>query len=168
MIGHDGSYSAQTAIRPASSTGTGSWARLFEIGRRHILNIDIAHGISANAVRLQAQALYRRQGGTDHCLKCEPVVRAPLEAERPLRPDAPALPGPMSDGARQWPSGLLFSCPTSGRQVPTGIETNVQSLRALWRRKLKLDCPHCGEVHEFSVREAYLNSALKDANDRTI
>jgi hypothetical protein len=100
--------------------------------------------------------------------KCEPVVRAPLEAERPLRPDAPALPGPMSDGARQRPSGLLFSCPKSGRQVPTGIETDVQSLRALWRRKLKLDCPHCGEVHEFSVREAYLNSALKDANDRTM
>jgi hypothetical protein len=125
-------------------------------------NIVIAHGISANAVRLQAQALYRRQGGTDHCLKCEPVVRAPLEAERPLRRDAPALPGPMSDGARQRPSGLLFSCPTSGRQVPTGIETNVQSLRALWRRKLKLDCPHCGEVHEFSVREAYLNSAATE------
>jgi hypothetical protein len=41
-------------------------------------------------VRLEAQALYRRQGGKDLCLKCEPVVRAPLEAKRPLRPDASA------------------------------------------------------------------------------
>jgi hypothetical protein len=130
--------------------------------------IVIAQGISANAVRLEAQALYRRQGDKDLCLKCEPVVRAPLEAERPLKPDAPAVTGRWPTEPDSGPSGLLFSCPKTGRQVPTGIKTDVQSLRALWRRKLKLECPHCGEVHEFSVREAYLNSALKDANDRTI
>jgi hypothetical protein len=32
---------------------------------------------------------------------------------------------------------------------------------------LTVDCPHCGEVHELSVREAYLGSALTDAGERS-
>jgi hypothetical protein len=27
-------------------------------------------------------------------------------------------------------------------------------------------CPHCGEMHEISVRETYIDVALKDANGR--
>jgi hypothetical protein len=30
---------------------------------------------------------------------------------------------------------------------------------------LKLNCPHCGAVHEISVRETYINGALDDAAD---
>ena len=125
----------------------------------------IADGTRASAMRLEAQALYRREGGKDLCLTCEPIVHADPtpEAERSSRPDPAALAGPTSEGDRKWLSGLLFTCPKTGQPAPTGIETDVQSLRALWRRTLKLDCPHCGEVHEFTVREAYLNSALKHA-----
>jgi hypothetical protein len=61
---------------------------------------------------------------------------------------------------------LLFTCPTTSQQVPTGIETDVESLRAAWKRTLKVSCPHCGEVHEISVRETYVNGALRDAVDR--
>ena len=45
-------------------------------------------------------------------------------------------------------ASLFFTCPTTHQQAPTGIETDVQSLRA-------------GEVHEISVRETYINGALK-------
>ena len=33
-------------------------------------------------------------------------------------------------------------------------------------RCLKVNCPHCGEMHEISVRETYINGALQDATDR--
>jgi hypothetical protein len=111
----------------------------------------IADGISANAVRLEAQAVYRRRAGKDLCLKCEAL----------------ALPCPTVERASPSTSELLFTCPKTGRQVSTGIETDVESLRASWKSVLKLDCPHCGEGHEWSVRETYLNRALKEASERS-
>ncbi len=56
-------------------------------------------------------------------------------------------------------SSLFFTCPTTHQQAPTGIETDVQSLRAAWKATLNVKCPHCGEVHEISVRETYINGA---------
>jgi hypothetical protein len=61
---------------------------------------------------------------------------------------------------------LLFVCPKTSQQAPTGIETDVQSLRASWKATLKVKCPHCGGAHEISVRETYLNRALHDAAGR--
>jgi hypothetical protein len=61
---------------------------------------------------------------------------------------------------------LLFICPKTNQQAPTGIETDIQSLSASWRATLKVNCPHCGEAHEISVRETYINGALSDAADR--
>src|SRR5438132_11525982 len=63
-------------------------------------------------------------------------------------------------------ASLFFTCPTTHQQAPTGIETDVQSLRAAWKATLKVKCPHCGEVHEISVRETYINGALDGASDR--
>ena len=74
-----------------------------------------------------------------------------------------ALP-PEDQGA---PSALLlFTCPKTNQQAPTGIETDVQSLSAAWKATLKVNCPHCGEMHEISVRDTYLNGALNDAADQ--
>ena len=61
---------------------------------------------------------------------------------------------------------LLFACPKTNQQAPTGIETDVQSLSASWRATLKVTCPHCGDVHDISVRETYINRVLEDARDR--
>jgi hypothetical protein len=61
---------------------------------------------------------------------------------------------------------LLFVCPKTNKRVPTGIETDVQNLQAFWKETLKVKCPHCSEMHEISVRETYINSALSDAADR--
>jgi hypothetical protein len=59
-------------------------------------------------------------------------------------------------------ASLLFTCPTTRQQAPTGIETDVQSLRAAWSKNLKIKCPLCGEEHEISVRETYVEGALQD------
>jgi phage FluMu protein Com len=81
--------------------------------------------------------------------------QAPM-AERPV-----ALP-PVWEGAVDgFPIFHL-----SDKQAPTGIETDVQSLQAAWKATLKVKCPYCGEVHEISVRETYINGALQDATDR--
>jgi len=40
-------------------------------------------------------------------------------------------------------SSLFFTCPTTHQQAPTGIETDVQSLRAAWKATLNVKCPHC-------------------------
>jgi transcription elongation factor Elf1 len=61
---------------------------------------------------------------------------------------------------------LLFTCPITHRKVPTGIETDVASLRASWSTKLTIRCSHCGQTHETLVRETYVEGALDDAAAR--
>jgi hypothetical protein len=60
---------------------------------------------------------------------------------------------------------LLFVCPKTNQQAPTGIQTDVQSLSAAWKVTLKVDCPYCAEVHEVSVRETYVDAALSNVAD---
>jgi hypothetical protein len=63
-------------------------------------------------------------------------------------------------------ASLLFTCPITHHRAPTGIETDVQSLQAAWKATLKVKCPHCGEVHDVSVRNTYIDGALLDATGR--
>jgi phage FluMu protein Com len=60
-------------------------------------------------------------------------------------------------------ASLLFNCPRTNQRASTCIETDVQSLRASWRATLRVNCPHCGEVHEISVCETYINGVLDPA-----
>ena len=60
---------------------------------------------------------------------------------------------------------LLFTCPTTHRRAPTCIETDPNSLAAAWKKTLKVECSHCGEVHRISVREAYITFAVQDGTD---
>jgi hypothetical protein len=61
---------------------------------------------------------------------------------------------------------LLFTCPTTQQHASTGIETDAQSLRAAWKARLKVHCPHCGEDHEISIRETYIEGVIGNAADR--
>jgi hypothetical protein len=60
---------------------------------------------------------------------------------------------------------LFFTCPKTQRRAPTGIETDVQSLRSSWSKKLKVNCSLCGQVHEMAVREVYTDGVLWEATD---
>jgi hypothetical protein len=64
-------------------------------------------------------------------------------------------------------ASLFYNCPKTHQYAPTGVEIDVQSLRATWKATLKVDCPHCGEIHKISVRETFINSVLQDATDRS-
>ena len=63
-------------------------------------------------------------------------------------------------------ASLLFTCPITHHQASTGIETDVKSLQTAWKATLKVKCPHCGGVHEVSVRDTYIDGALQDATGR--
>jgi endogenous inhibitor of DNA gyrase (YacG/DUF329 family) len=51
---------------------------------------------------------------------------------------------------------VMITCPTTGRAVPTGIETDQQSFDALPDTLSRSKCPHCGAEHVWWTREAWL------------
>ena len=61
---------------------------------------------------------------------------------------------------------LWITCPNTHQDTPTRIETDVKALSAAWKKILRISCPHCGAVHRTSVREAYIESALRNAADQ--
>jgi hypothetical protein len=65
--------------------------------------------------------------------------------------------------ARNAMPTLLIDCPHTRRQFSTGIETSAESLHGSWKARLEVSCPHCQQTHRISVREAFLEAALRDA-----
>jgi hypothetical protein len=60
---------------------------------------------------------------------------------------------------------LYFTCPATSQRASTGIQTDVETLQAFWKRRINVDCPCCGKFHDIAVREAYMDSVLLDACD---
>ena len=60
---------------------------------------------------------------------------------------------------------VMFTCPKSGKPVPTGVETDEQSFDKLvgaikgQGRSNNVQCPHCGKTHSWSSGSAYLAAA---------
>ena len=61
---------------------------------------------------------------------------------------------------------LFVNCPITHRSLPTGVKTDVESLRASWKAVIHVDCPHCRAPHKIAVRKAYVDIALREAVDR--
>jgi hypothetical protein len=57
---------------------------------------------------------------------------------------------------------LFLNCPTTNQALSTSIDANVANLKAKWNSTLRVRCFHCGEVHKFIVREAFLSSAISN------
>ena len=62
-------------------------------------------------------------------------------------------------------SPLLYTCPKTDQRARSGINTDVQSLRAAWSKTLKVKCLCCGEEHRISVRETFVEGTLNDAGE---
>ena len=60
-------------------------------------------------------------------------------------------------------ASLLYTCPETRQQTPTGIEIDARSLRWAWSEKVRVQCPCCGNMHQLPVRETYIDGALHDA-----
>jgi hypothetical protein len=51
---------------------------------------------------------------------------------------------------------LVAHCPKTAAVINTGIGTEFKSLSQVWRKTIRIRCPHCNEEHEIKVSEAYL------------
>jgi hypothetical protein len=58
---------------------------------------------------------------------------------------------------------IVFTCPVTGNDVPSGIETDKSSLEQLAPEEITLLCPHCGRPHTWQIREGGLSSDLPEA-----
>lgn len=54
---------------------------------------------------------------------------------------------------------LFFTCPVTRRSVDVGVETEIDTLLRIKSEKVRAQCPACGQVHEWTVREAALPKA---------
>ena len=93
-----------------------------------------------------------------------------------MKPSPSPKPGNAAEGSTTSQLGRRAPVPIPGRLessfIPLAPDLDFalagfnQSLSAAWSGTLKVNCPHCGEVHEISVREVYINGAIEDASER--
>lgn len=57
-------------------------------------------------------------------------------------------------------TNLVFTCEAIGKPVEYEVPSDATTLRELWTRDLRLTCPHCGDVHRFPFRAAFIEGAL--------
>lgn len=51
---------------------------------------------------------------------------------------------------------VLFRCPTTGKSIDVGIETDQESLNSILSEQTTVICPFCTETHTFHMRDARL------------
>jgi hypothetical protein len=54
---------------------------------------------------------------------------------------------------------LIFVCPTTGRAVDSGVETEIGTLLRIREQTVRVHCSACGTCHEWRVRDAFLAKA---------
>jgi hypothetical protein len=57
---------------------------------------------------------------------------------------------------------LRFHCSTTGKPVDYEVPGDAETLKDLWSRTLLRNCCHCGKVHRFAFRTAYVAGMLAD------
>jgi hypothetical protein len=53
-------------------------------------------------------------------------------------------------------SALVFKCPSTGRDIISGINTDVESLSHVRQLPVSLFCPNCGKVHRLAAKDGRL------------
>jgi hypothetical protein len=54
---------------------------------------------------------------------------------------------------------VMIRCPTTGRDIPTGIVMDRESFRATPVFFAQVDCPICRTKHEWFAKEAWVRDA---------
>ena len=57
-------------------------------------------------------------------------------------------------------SALVFTCPNTGRDIVSGINTDLESLSHVQQLPVSLFCPTCGKVHRLAARDGRLSNTL--------
>jgi hypothetical protein len=51
---------------------------------------------------------------------------------------------------------LAFRCPQTNQTVATGISIDSEGVRRIRSMPLRSRCPHCEQVHELQISDAFL------------
>jgi hypothetical protein len=62
---------------------------------------------------------------------------------------------------------IVYTCPKTGRDVPSGILTDDDSFAHLPHEKVTVQCTECGDRHEYWTSEARLAEDAKDKKPDT-
>jgi hypothetical protein len=54
---------------------------------------------------------------------------------------------------------LTFVCPTTRREIDSGVETEIGTLLRIRDHNVRVHCQACGELHEWRVADASLTKA---------
>jgi predicted RNA-binding Zn-ribbon protein involved in translation (DUF1610 family) len=57
---------------------------------------------------------------------------------------------------------LIFICPSTGREVDSGVESEIGTLLRIRQQNVRVFCPACGGWHQWAVRDAFLAKATSD------
>ena len=57
---------------------------------------------------------------------------------------------------------LIFVCPSTGREVDSGVESEIGTLLRIRQQSMRVLCPACGGWHQWTVRDAFLAKATSD------
>ena len=63
-------------------------------------------------------------------------------------------------------AALFFVCPTTGREVSTGIDIDPTSYRGLPSEFTEISCPECNQTHNISRVNARLAGDTADPENR--
>ena len=56
---------------------------------------------------------------------------------------------------------LIFVCPSTGRAVDSGVESEIGTLLRIRQQSVRVLCPACGGWHPWPVRDAFLAKAAR-------
>jgi len=65
------------------------------------------------------------------------------------------MPEPRDDDVEASMGTLIFLCPRTRKAIDAGIAVDDRSRSTLFENPVTVACPHCGEVHEFRMRQSY-------------
>ncbi len=54
---------------------------------------------------------------------------------------------------------LYFVCPVTGSDIDAGIATELETLLRIRGKKVRMQCPICGQEHQWRVSDAQLEAA---------
>ena len=57
---------------------------------------------------------------------------------------------------------LVFICPTTGKKVPSGIESDLGALGQIPNTSIHVRCPVCGEEHTWNRSDAAIVAVLTE------
>jgi len=66
---------------------------------------------------------------------------------------------PLESEAKPF-TRLRFRCAATGKLVDYEVPGDAKTLKDLWSRSLWRSCRHCGRVHRFAFRSAYIDGIL--------